>query len=77
MSYAKEASEKLPVTKEIRLQGITYAYPNTEKLIFDKADLTIQVGTSIGIVGGSGAGKTTVVDILLGLLKLKEGNITA
>lgn len=77
MSYAAEAKEKLPVTKEIVLKDITYAYPNTEKLIFDHADLTIPVGTSIGIVGGSGAGKTTVVDILLGLLKLKGGNITA
>lgn len=77
MSYAAEAKEKLPVTKEIVLKDITYAYPNTEKLIFDHADLTIPVGTSIGIVGGSGAGKTTVVDILLGLLKLKGGTITA
>lgn len=77
MSYAAEVKEKLPVTKEIVLKDITYAYPNTEKLIFDHADLTIPVGTSIGIVGGSGAGKTTVVDILLGLLKLKGGTITA
>ncbi len=77
MSYAKEASQKLPVTKEISLKDITYAYPNTEKLIFDKADLTIKVGTSIGIVGGSGAGKTTIVDILLGLLNLKGGTIEA
>lgn len=77
MSYAEEAKKKLPVTKEIVLRDITYAYPNTEKLIFDHAELTITVGTSIGIVGGSGAGKTTVVDILLGLLKLRSGTITA
>ncbi len=77
LSYAVEAKEKLPVTKEITLQNITYAYPNTEKLIFDQADLTIKVGSSIGIVGGSGAGKTTVVDIILGLLRLKSGEIYA
>lgn len=77
MSYAKEAEEKLPVTKEIALNDITYSYPNSDKLIFDHANLNIKVGTSIGIVGGSGAGKTTVVDILLGLLKLKGGTITA
>ena len=77
MSYAKEAEDKLPVTKEIGLNDITYSYPNSEKLIFDHANLKIKVGTSIGIVGGSGAGKTTVVDILLGLLKLKGGTITA
>lgn len=77
LSYAVEAKEKLPVTKEICLKGITYKYPNTEKYIFDHADLTIPVGAAVGIVGGSGAGKTTIVDIILGLLQLEEGTIEA
>lgn len=77
LSYAVEAREKLPVTREITLRDITYAYPGTDKKIFDHADMTIRVGTSVGIVGGSGAGKTTVVDILLGLLKLQSGTICA
>lgn len=77
MSYAREAREKLPVKKQITLENITYAYPGTDKLIFDRAELTIKVGASIGIVGGSGAGKTTIVDILLGLLRLKEGTVRA
>lgn len=76
MSFAKE-EEKLPVTKNIQLRNITYAYPYTDKLIFDHADLTVPVGSSVGIVGPSGAGKSTVVDILLGLLELKEGAIYA
>lgn len=76
MSYAKEA-KKLPVEKEITLENITYAYPNTDKLIFDHAQMTIPVGSSVGIVGGSGSGKTTIVDILLGLLKVKGGTICA
>ena len=76
MSYARE-SEKLPVEKEIVLENITYAYPNTEKLIFDRAGMKIPVGSSVGIVGGSGSGKTTIVDILLGLLKVREGKISA
>lgn len=76
MSFATE-EEKLPVTKNIQLRNITYAYPNTDKLIFDHADLTVPVGASVGIVGPSGAGKSTVVDILLGLLELREGAIYA
>lgn len=76
LSYAQDV-EKLPVEKEISLKNITYAYPNTEKLIFDHAEMTIPVGSSVGIVGGSGSGKTTIVDILLGLLKVKEGTICA
>ena len=77
MSFAKESDAKLPLKKEIRLEGISYAYPNTDKLIFDNANMTIPIGKAVGIVGTSGAGKTTVVDILLGLLKLKTGVIYA
>ena len=76
MSFATD-EEKLPVTESIELKDITYAYPNTEKLIFDHANLSIPVGKSVGIVGTSGAGKSTVVDILLGLLELREGEVCA
>lgn len=77
MSFAAEDEEKLPVKECIELKGITYAYPGTDKLIFDHADMTIPIGSSVGIVGTSGAGKSTVVDILLGLLEIKEGSICA
>ena len=77
MSFAAEEEEKLPVTKSIELKGITYAYPNTDKLIFDHADMTIPVGRAVGIVGTSGAGKSTMADILLGLLEVKEGAVYA
>ena len=77
MSFATDEEEKLPVKDSIEMKDITYSYPNTEKLIFDHADLTIPVGASVGIVGTSGAGKSTVVDILLGLLEVKTGTIYA
>ncbi|MCM1264350.1 MAG: ABC transporter ATP-binding protein/permease [Butyrivibrio sp.] len=59
----------------IVLNGITFAYPNTDKKILDKADMELPLGSSIGIKGPSGAGKTTVVDIMLGLLQIQEGTI--
>ncbi len=77
MSFAAEEEEKLPVTKSIELKGITYAYPNTDKLIFDHADMSIPVGRAVGIVGTSGAGKSTMADILLGLLEVREGAVYA
>lgn len=77
MSFAAEEEEKLPVKKHIELKNITYAYPGTDKLIFDHADMTIPIGSSVGIVGTSGAGKSTVVDILLGLLEVREGTVYA
>lgn len=69
--------EKLEIRDKIELKDIVYKYPNTEVLIFDHADMEIPIGKSVGIVGTSGAGKTTVVDILLGLLKLQRGQILA
>lgn len=77
LSYARKDGETLPVKEKIELKDITYAYPGTDKLIFDRAGMEIPVGNSVGIVGGSGSGKTTIVDILLGLLKIKNGEITA
>lgn len=69
--------EKLEIKNNIQLKDIVYKYPNTEVLIFDHADMEIPIGKSVGIVGTSGAGKTTVVDILLGLLQLQSGQILA
>ncbi|MBQ9512396.1 MAG: ATP-binding cassette domain-containing protein [Lachnospiraceae bacterium] len=73
----KKAVEKLPVTKEITLTDITYRYPETEVFVLDHASLTIPVGKSVGIVGTTGAGKTTIVDVMLGLLKPEHGEIRA
>lgn len=69
--------EKLEIKDKIELKDIVYKYPNSEVLIFDHADMEIPIGKSVGIVGTSGAGKTTVVDILLGLLQLQGGQILA
>lgn len=71
-----EGAEKLTLEKEIRLEGIEYAYPNTEKDIFTGVNMVIPKGKSVGIMGSSGAGKSTIVDILLGLLTVRKGAIT-
>lgn len=73
----KKEVEKLPVLKSINLEKISYKYPGTDKLILDNADMEIPVGKSVGIVGTSGAGKTTIVDVMLGLLKPVSGHIYA
>ena len=59
----------------IELNDITFAYPNTDKNIFTHADMTVPIGASVGVVGASGAGKSTIVDIMLGLLEVKTGEI--
>ncbi len=73
----KKDVEKLPVKKKIVLEDIVYHYPNSDVRIFDHARMEVPVGKSVGIVGTSGAGKTTIVDIMLGLLQISEGSILA
>ena len=65
----------LSFTDTIELNDITFAYPNTDKNIFTHADMTVPIGASVGVVGASGAGKSTIVDIMLGLLEVKSGEI--
>ena len=75
-AHAKEVV-KMDVQKEIALTDITYKYPNSEAMIFDHADMNIPIGSAVGIVGSSGSGKTTIVDVMLGLLQLQTGAILA
>ena len=70
-----DESKTMKLQNKIELKNIVYAYPNTENLIFNHADMQIPYGKSVGIMGPSGAGKSTIVDILLGLLKVHEGQI--
>ena len=77
-AYQKKSHvEKLEIKDKIELKDIVFQYPNPDVRIFDHADMEIPIGKSVGIVGPSGAGKTTVVDILLGLLRLQGGEILA
>ena len=59
----------------IELRNIEYCYPNSNTYVLKNANMVIPAGKSIGIIGTSGAGKTTLVDILLGLLQKNAGQI--
>ena len=69
------AGPALKLEDKIELKNITFAYPDADKNIFTGADMVVPKGKSVGIMGSSGAGKSTIVDILLGLLHVKEGEI--
>lgn len=60
---------------KVELRDITYHYPNSPILVLEHANMLIPIGTSIGVVGTSGSGKTTAIDILLGLLSPQGGQI--
>ena len=67
---------KIQFNKKIVIEGIEFYYPSNHKTILHKVSFTIPKGKFIGIVGPSGAGKKTFVDILLGLLEPTGGSIT-
>ncbi len=72
----ESGGRKTELQDKIVLDHITYAYPNTDKNIFTDAHMEVKKGQSVGIMGSSGAGKSTIVDILLGLLRVQEGTVT-
>lgn len=61
----------------IEAKHITYMYPNTEKKVLDNTGCVIPKGKTVAFIGESGAGKTTMVDIILGLLTPQFGKVTA
>ncbi|MDD6490730.1 MAG: ABC transporter ATP-binding protein [Firmicutes bacterium] len=73
---ANAQKEKLKLEDKIELNHITFHYPDTDKNIFKDAHMEVPRGKSVGIIGASGAGKSTIVDVLLGLLHAQEGEIT-
>lgn len=72
--YKKAPQPLIPLDKII-LRELTYTYPNAAKPALKDINLTIPAGTSVGLVGSTGAGKTTLVDVLLGLLKPQQGEL--
>ena len=61
---------------EIIISDLNFAYPGATKKTIHDASLKVEHGTSVAFVGPSGAGKTTMVDLLLGLLEPESGEIT-
>ena len=71
----KISGPALKLENEISLKHITFHYPDSDSNIFSDADMLVPKGKSVGIMGASGAGKSTIVDILLGLLHAQTGDI--
>jgi ABC-type multidrug transport system fused ATPase/permease subunit len=67
--------EQLRLKERLELRDIGYSYPKAEQSALRGLTLDIRANTTVGIVGGTGAGKTTAMDIILGLLPAAEGSL--
>jgi ABC-type multidrug transport system fused ATPase/permease subunit len=65
----------LTFERSIKMENISFFYPNTNQAAISNLTIDIQSGTTIAIVGSSGSGKTTTVDLILGLLTPQSGKI--
>lgn len=70
-----EFKSNIKFRKEIAFDTISYRYPKGEKNVLENASMSIRCGQAVGIVGTTGSGKTTSVDILLGLLSPQKGQV--
>ncbi len=68
-------AERLPFDKEVIVEDVTFTYPGAGKAAIEGVTLRIPYGSSLALVGGSGAGKTTLVDVILGLHRPDAGRI--
>ena len=73
----KEVKETWNLEEEIHVEKVTYAYPGVEEPVIKDADFIVPKGKTVAFIGASGAGKTTMVDIILGLLEPQSGKIMA
>jgi ATP-binding cassette, subfamily B, bacterial PglK len=63
------------VEREIALERVTFRYPESNETVVREIDLRIPRHTTVGLVGSTGSGKTTLVDIVLGLLQPEAGSL--
>jgi ABC-type multidrug transport system fused ATPase/permease subunit len=71
----RENITPLPFCNQLEFKDVSYRYPSAQSPVIKSMNLTVRKGEVVGLIGTSGAGKTTLVDLLLGLLTPENGTI--
>ena len=74
-AHPNPSQDIISLQQAITLNQIQYRYPNAPKLALKNLSLTIPAKSTVGLVGATGSGKTTTVDLILGLLEAQEGTL--
>ncbi len=75
MEALRTDGTRVRLTESIAFRDVVYRYPGTEQPTLKKLSFSIAAGSKVGIVGSTGSGKTTTVDIMLGLLRPSSGEV--
>jgi ATP-binding cassette subfamily C protein len=73
----QEGDEELPLERRLTLKNVCFAYPGASEPAIEDLSIEIPARTTVGFVGKTGSGKTTTIDLILGLLRPQQGVITA
>ena len=70
-----QAQARIPLRENLELRKVSYAYPNAPRQALDSVSISIPALSTVALVGSTGSGKTTMVDLVLGLLRPHEGEL--
>jgi len=74
-NFSQESSSPMGLSRELMLENVHYTYPGADRLALNDLILDIPARTTVGLVGTTGSGKTTTVDLILGLLQPQRGKL--
>lgn len=75
LNETNSGAETIQFVNELKINNITWKYLNAKENVLENTELVIKKGESVAFIGSSGAGKTTLADIIMGLLKPQEGTV--
>ena len=71
----EKASDKTSINGLVEFRDLTFTYPGTDKPVLDGISIKVEAGKTLGIIGRTGSGKTTLVNLISRLLKVPEGTL--
>lgn len=72
---SQKEKKLISLNNKIKLKNLYYQYPNSSRITLKNININIPISSTVGIVGTTGSGKTTLIDVILGLLHAQKGTL--